>query len=228
MGIWIIGVDPGLHGGIALLDPNGNAVAIERPPLIAEPKSNGKTRNKMNLPEVIRILWNLKAKASEVGGDGARVVVYMEQVSSRPTDGGIQAFAFGRNVGQWEGIVVALQLPYNSVHPSVWKKEMVAKTVAIPKLPDEMSKKQKSRVHGQVTKARKFAAVEMANRMFPNHSAMFTKSTGDGPAEAVLIAEWGRRRENSVQVPKLKVEKITIPVPALDPVDPEIPEIPKE
>lgn len=211
MGTWVIGIDPGISGAIALLDADGNPIKVCRPPLIQEVK-NGRIRNKLNLSLTLELLAEMKAAAV-----GSRLMVYMEQVSSRPTDGGIQAFAFGKNVGHWEALVVAMGLPYNSVHPATWKKEMVAKTVAVPKLPGKMSKKQKSRIGRQVTQARKFAAIEAANRMFPSHAEWFKKSTGDGPAEALLIAEWGRRQENAIVREKPKVEKIVIAVPPLDP-----------
>ena len=215
MGTWVLGIDPGVSGAMALLDPNGKAVKILRPLLIEELKNN-KVRRKLNLSLTADLLRELKEHVEATGG---RIVVCMEDVSSQPTDGAIQAFAFGKNVGHWEALVVALGLPYRSVHSSVWKKEMVAKTVAIPKLPDAMSDKQKRKVKAQVIKARKFAAVDVANKLYPDFAGMFSKSTGDGPAEAALIAEWARRRENSVPIVKPKVEKILIPIPAIDPVE---------
>jgi hypothetical protein len=215
---WVLGIDPGISGAIALVDPDGRAVKILRPTLIQEVKNN-KIRNKLNLALTVVMLRELNAEVEAAGG---KLTVCMEDVSSQPTDGAIQAFTFGKNVGQWEALIVALGLPYRSVHSSVWKKEMVAKTVAIPKLPEAMSEKQKSRVKASVTKARKFAAVDVANKLYPEHATLFSKTGGDGPAEAVLIAEWARRRENSVPIVKKKVEKIIIPIPALDPVEPPL------
>jgi hypothetical protein len=215
MSAWVIGIDPGISGAIALLDDQGNVVNLMRPPLVQIQK--GKTlRNQFNLPLLSRMIQSMKVAATEAG---KRLVVYIEQVHAMPTDGGIQAFTFGRSFGQMEGIIAAYDLPCTGVHSSEWKAYMVAKQVSAPKVSKDdsakITKKMRDRMRRQVTKFRKIASVEAAIRLFPGQAERFSGQHGDGAAEALLLAEWGRRRETSSAMTKPKQEKVVIDVPDL-------------
>jgi hypothetical protein len=149
------------------------------------------------------------------------------------TDGAKSAFAFGRNIGMWEGIVVASQCPYSFVTPPAWKREMISKTVSNAKMPQGKKSKKKLREHGrakrQVSTMRKMLAVETAKQLFPLALINVKKKNLDGIAESLLIAEWARRsllgtlsknvKNAVISVRDLAPEAITISAPAVDVID---------
>jgi crossover junction endodeoxyribonuclease RuvC len=210
MNIWVLGIDPGVSGALSVIKPNGEIAYLAKPPTV-QVLVNKSLRRKLNLPIFAATVRELQESSSK---EDARLVAYVEEVSSMPTDGGIQGFAFGRNFGQIEGILAALDVPYTLVRPKEWKAYMVAKQVSLPKLSKteggKFNRKQKDRLGRAVAKARKVASVEAATRLFPRHAEVFSKPEGDGAAEASLLAEWGRRRESSSTMEKPKQEKITV------------------
>lgn len=150
----ILGIDPGLSGALALLSPEGNVLAIEDMPTI-EVVINGKKRRNMPpvaLANIIRILAPQKA--------------FLENVGVRPGEGAVGAFSFGRNLGQIEGVLAALQIPTTLVHPATWKRRM-----NIP--------------------ADKGGARMKAMALFPDKVDLFKRVKDDGRAESVLLAYYG-------------------------------------
>lgn len=150
----ILGIDPGLSGALALLSPEGNVLAIEDMPTI-EVVINGKKRRSMPpvaLANTIRILAPQKA--------------FLENVGVRPGEGAVGAFSFGRNLGQIEGVLAALQIPTTLVHPATWKRRM-----NIP--------------------ADKGGARMKAMALFPDKVDLFKRVKDDGRAESALLAYYG-------------------------------------
>jgi hypothetical protein len=96
-----VGIDPGISGGVCVIDRDGNANAIACP----------KTPMLMG-EELFGMLPN----------DGTEVVGVIEHVHAFPTDGRSSAFKFGRNFGQWEGILSEMNVPYTLVTPYTWQK----------------------------------------------------------------------------------------------------------
>jgi len=95
---------------------------------------------------------------------------FMEKAQAMPKQGVSSMFNYGTGYGIWIGILAALGIPYELVTPRRWKKDMLAD------LP------------GDDQKARSVIA---ANRLFPHCRY---KKKDHNKAEALLIAEWGRRR----------------------------------
>ena len=77
-------------------------------------------------------------------------------------------FSFGRGLGLWEGLIVAMRLRYQLVAPQRWQKTML----------DGMSKG-------------KGASLAVAKRLFP--SVELSRVKDHGRADALLLAEFGRR-----------------------------------
>ncbi|MCL4759849.1 MAG: hypothetical protein KJZ96_16050 [Rhodocyclaceae bacterium] len=103
--------------------------------------------------------------------DGRPVALCMlEQVASRPGQGAPSVFTFGRAYGAVEGVLAALALPVDYVTPNVWK-----------------------RAFGLTSD--KGESIRKACDLIP---ALACWPRKQGPthdqAEAVLIAEFGRRR----------------------------------
>lgn len=109
----VIGIDPGLTGGIAMLDSGGDKV-MDMP---VRSRLNGKGKE-VDLWLVTYILDNWL-------GDDTKV--YIEQVGAMPgggtrTMGATSAFTFGRSVGGIEGVLAALGATPVPVRPQLWKR----------------------------------------------------------------------------------------------------------
>ncbi len=98
--------------------------------------------------------------------------VYIEDVHAMPGNGAVPSFSFGRGFGLWEGIVAALSIPYTLVAPVTWKKSLMA----------GMSKD-------------KGASRLRAMQLFPNLADQLQLVKHHGRADALLIAEHGRRQQ---------------------------------
>jgi crossover junction endodeoxyribonuclease RuvC len=103
----ILGLDPGAHGAIAILDEDGGLIAVHDMPSTSE--ANGRTAT--NAPLLAAILARTNAR-----------VAFCEFVGARPTDAKVAAFAFGRARGVIEGVVGALGLPISFIAPAAWKR----------------------------------------------------------------------------------------------------------
>ena len=103
----ILGIDPGAHGAIAVLDEGGDLLEVVDMPSTAE--ANGRTAT--NAPLLAAILSRTNAR-----------IAFCEFVGARPTDAKASAFAFGRARGVIEGVAGALGLPIIFVVPPVWKR----------------------------------------------------------------------------------------------------------
>ena len=107
----IIGIDPGLSGGIAILENNKIKEMFDMP-VIAEGKKNKRQLNSALLAQLIK----------DNIGDINDSVVVVEQVNAMPGQGVTSMFNFGQTFGAIKGICAALELPIFFVRPAKWKK----------------------------------------------------------------------------------------------------------
>lgn len=128
------------------------------------------TKRDYLIPNMAQIIRN----AVPYEEDSAFVVI--EAVHSMPKQGVASSFSFGRGLGIWEGIVAAYAIPYAKVAPQTWKKAMLAD---MPR-----DSKDSSRI--------------AATRLFPNAADMLSRKKDDGRAEALLMAEYGRRLQKGI------------------------------
>lgn len=99
----ILGIDPGLDGGIALLTKKGSLLLEVMPTLgIARREVDGAA---------------LAALVSAWIPDHA----YLEKVGSRPGQGVRSMFSFGLGVGVVKGVLGALGIPFTEVLPREWQ-----------------------------------------------------------------------------------------------------------
>lgn len=104
--------------------------------------------------------------------DGEPCMVVLEKVSAMPGQGVTSMFNFGQNFGYIRGVLEANRIPYELVPPQKWKKEF------------------------SIT-ADKNKSIEVAKRLFPMINLKRTEKCSkdhDGMAEALLMAEYARRR----------------------------------
>ena len=107
----IIGIDPGLSGGIAILD-DLKIFDIYDMPIMSEGKKN---KNQLNSAQLVNII-----KKNLIPNGNTFLIV--EQVSAMPGQGVTSMFNFGQTFGSIKGICAALNLPIFFVRPSKWKK----------------------------------------------------------------------------------------------------------
>ena len=107
----IIGIDPGLSGGIAILD-DSKIFDIFDMPIMSEGKKN---KNQLNSAQLVNIIKRHILPNKET-------FVIVEQVSAMPGQGVTSMFNFGQTFGSIKGICEALGLPIFYVRPAKWKK----------------------------------------------------------------------------------------------------------
>ena len=96
----------------------------------------------------------------------------VEHVGAMPGQGVTSCFSFGRNFGFILGLLTAFRIPYELVRPQKWKKEFGCTSD-------------------------KNTSIEVARRLFPGVSLKRTErctKDHDGLAEALLLAEYAKRR----------------------------------
>lgn len=171
-----IGVDPGKQGALCLLDEDDEAIIRLVPmPLLRASTIRGKKRGRdeYDLQEIHRQILQWTA-----GGLVGFVTVEKSQpMPPRMPGGGLANFQRGVMRG-WEWMLVGIGLPYQLVAPRTWQKVMHAGT------PDGDTKQR---------------SVIAAQRLFPGVSlrrSERSRKDDDGCAEALLLAEFGRRTTN--------------------------------
>lgn len=100
----IVGIDPGLTGGVAVID--GDTVMVKDMPVIAD-RTGGK--KSIDIDELVNLLQ-----------PGASVVI--EQQQSMPKQGVASTFQTGLNYGRLLGALDALAFPYKVVTSREWAK----------------------------------------------------------------------------------------------------------
>lgn len=105
-------------------------------------------------------------------GLGNEVRCCLEKVGAMPGQGVTSMFSFGKSAGFIEGVLTALAIPYQLVPPQTWKKVFSLN-------------------------ASKLNSIEVCQKLFPDVDLMRTercKKPHDGMAEALLMAEYARRK----------------------------------
>ena len=166
----ILGIDPGLDGGIVRLSPEGSLVGKWIMPTIdaVKKKAKGKTSKSRSLD--LAALSNIMNQNSDVKH------CYMESVSARPGQGVSSMFKFGRVFGNLESMLVAHKIAHTLVTPPAWTKIMHK----------GLDKSLEPKKRSQIIFNRLFPAIDLrkSERAIKPH---------DGLLDALLIAEYGRR-----------------------------------
>lgn len=101
MNLTILGIDPGLSGGLAVLFPDGRSVAYK-------------------MPETERDLWDLLGEARGWGATHAM----LELVRSSPQMGVTSSFTFGKGLGGLRMALIGHGFVFAEVTPGVWRKAL--------------------------------------------------------------------------------------------------------
>jgi crossover junction endodeoxyribonuclease RuvC len=149
----ILAIDPGASGALAFFSvATGTLDVVDMP--VMEIVRNGKTKREIS-PRLL---------ANEIRQRMPSVAV-LERVGAMPGQGVSSMFAFGRGLGQTEGVIAALGLPITYVTPRAWQKAVGAR-----------GGKDGNRMR--------------ACELFPAYASLFARKKDDGRADAALMAFW--------------------------------------
>ena len=107
----IIGIDPGITGGISILK-NKKVLEVYDTPTMIDGKKNKRQVNGSQITNIIK---------EQLKNDN-EVMVVVEHVNAMPGQGVTSMFNFGQSFGVIKGICAALSLPIHFVRPTKWKK----------------------------------------------------------------------------------------------------------
>jgi len=144
----VIGIDPGKKGALGLFAGLNSKIDIKDYP------------NSYTLTYEILNEWVNQFNVQSVVLEKVGVVVF---------GGKKAAFGFGENSGFYEGLLIAMKLPYCRVLPREWQKVVDNKS-------------------GRTSKER---SLNTAQKLFPYYTF---KKTKDGRADAILMAYYGWSR----------------------------------
>jgi crossover junction endodeoxyribonuclease RuvC len=108
----IIGIDPGLRGGIACIAFSGELVQVYPMPVVADEVSAVKLKEILTTQN--QPIWH----------------VFIESAQAFPKQGISSTFRYGMGFGLVLGVVSALDLPYTLVKPKAWQLEAHKGTAA--------------------------------------------------------------------------------------------------
>ena len=162
----IIGIDPGLDGAVCILYENGEIDFYDTPTL--EIKSGRKKKREYNVNEMAN---NMRISLPMY--PSRDILVVLEKIHSMPGQGVRSMFSMGEGFGIWKGIIAGLNLSLELVTPQAWKKEMM-----------DGSGKDKD------------ASRQKAIQLFPNIADKLSRKKDHGRADALLMAEYIRRKIN--------------------------------
>lgn len=166
-----VGVDPGMNGAFALMagDPAINPVILDMPYL-----ENKRVTSKGGVKKVgIRRVYDLHKLVcwlDPLQSDATHLTTMcLEKVHGRPEDTAITAFSMGCGYNIWPMWATIFNISYHTVMPNVWKRRI------------------------GLANAEKETSIAEAKKLFPRVHHYFQIKGDDGRAEALLLAEYGRR-----------------------------------
>lgn len=110
----IIGIDPGLKGGITVINDEGEVLNQYVMPVF----KSDKNKNELDGHKIADII-----RSANEDDDPVRLIG-IEAQQAMPRQGVSSMFKIGKGFGILEGIVVALQIPYIIIRPRTWQKKM--------------------------------------------------------------------------------------------------------
>jgi len=159
--MYVVGIDPGLTGAIAVVDhSNGALVSVVDMPV--EKRPNGKSRVWAEgvAIECVSIMEGLNQSSHNIP-------VNLEAVHSSPQMGVTSAFNFGDGFGALRGVLGAFNFSVSFVTPQVWKLSQ-----------------------GVIRQDKDYARLKVLD-LYPEQAHLFKRKKDGGRADAVLIGRHG-------------------------------------
>jgi crossover junction endodeoxyribonuclease RuvC len=108
MTTFVLGIDIGVTGGIALLNEHGALIDVFDMPCLHDGPKNRRT---INAPLLAEIAYKSHARTA-----------FIERVGPRPGEGSVGAFAFGDCKGVIRGVLAAAAIPNVWITSPQWKR----------------------------------------------------------------------------------------------------------
>ena len=118
------------------------------------------------------VLIDAARMVADMNKADAEAICCLEKVGAMPKQGVVSTFNFGASYGYIKGVLESFRIPYQEMPPQKWKKEFGLNSD-------------------------KTASVDVCKRLFPDVNLLATprcKKPHDGMAEALLMAEYARRK----------------------------------
>lgn len=171
----VLGIDPGLNGGLVLIGPNFKILDKKIMPTVETALKSGRKARELDLRELCNYL---------ISNEDRIDVIYIEKIvtlldPNGPVSRGSADFKLGKQSGALEAMCVALDFVYHCVHARRWQS-VVKEAGNWPDLP---------------TKKRAAMAIKM---LYPEVDFRLNKRCKvphDGMVDAALIAYYGRQNE---------------------------------
>jgi hypothetical protein len=157
----IIGHDPGVSGAFVVIDQDRNLYGWHLVPTYKD-----KTRNRVDVSQVISFLEPYKGKATLV----------TERVGPRPTDTPVTAWTFGAAEASVLAVAETLAMPIHYIAPQKWQAAILT---GLPRKGRDSIKR---------------SAVLWARDAMPGLRECLAVKKNSGVADAACIAELGRRK----------------------------------
>lgn len=179
-----IGIDPGLSGGIGVMDGDGEIITCLPMPIFQGKKKHMDTKQVAELLSSFTIgnsVFVTLEKQIPFGGKSEMVLVLSTGKKLRAMIGqSVSSTAyFQQQYGELIGVCVALQIPFITVAPITWKKDIL---------------------EGLPWKGgNKAASIMYVQQRWPEVNLLPTsrcRKPSDGLAEAICLAEYGRKEKN--------------------------------
>lgn len=206
---YILGVDPGILGGITILDLKTEDMEVYPMPINTLTKGTKKKPKKVNEIDcqgIVNLLSPYKSK---------NVLFVIERVTARGGEAPNRAFNFGYGWGYIQGVAWTLGFDVEIVTPQKWKKSFPkletkdmslirdeiyvlkedVKDLQDKKMPKDKIQEKKKEISQKDSKLKslaKSAARELVSKMYPKQKDEFKRVKDDGKAESVLIGLYGK------------------------------------
>lgn len=161
----ILGIDPGLSGGIAVVTTQGYMCAVSKLPTI-EIVSQRKKKRELDIRPLVDYIVTTLCGQKKLHP----VACYVESVHAMPGQGVTSMFTFGMGFGMLRGMLATLDIRTIMVSPVTWKRAVLA---------DSKHDKKGTIAYCQ-TKYKHLSMVPPGSR-----------KPQDGMADAICIAEYG-------------------------------------
>jgi len=202
----IIGVDPGLTGGIVVLFGDETPKVYKMP--INVVVKNKKKKRHYDVKKIVDIVKKYDKKD---------IVFAIERQSTRPGEGNVSSHTNGQNYGILQGIGYCIEANVLIILPRTWKKHFPDLSTDVfvelrdgvkdanNKYKNEKDKCKKKQYKKDVEKIRrcvkseaKRQSREICKKLYPSISYEFNKVSDDGKSDAMLIALYVRDNLNEL------------------------------
>ena len=106
----ILGVDPGIRGGLAIVAVDANGAALQLVDAIDIPVTGVGAKERVDVLAIRA--WILAHKPDHA---------MIERAQAMPKQGASSGFKYGRAVGAIEAVITCCAIPLTIVEPSIWK-----------------------------------------------------------------------------------------------------------